>query len=76
FLNEAVPSYQLPSGDILQKCILTKIWTNMSGNSIYRFMILKENQEYIVDIVDLSANRHIASFIISQTKEILARNEF
>ncbi|CAG8731340.1 17283_t:CDS:2 [Cetraspora pellucida] len=39
-------------------------------------MFLKKNQKYVIDIVDLSANQHKASFIMSQTKEIFARNGF
>ncbi|CAG8692009.1 3622_t:CDS:2, partial [Cetraspora pellucida] len=51
-------------------------WTDVSGNFIYGFMILKECEEHVIDIIDLSANRHRSSFLINKTKEILAGNGF
>ncbi|CAG8448340.1 13750_t:CDS:2, partial [Cetraspora pellucida] len=51
-------------------------WTDVSGNSIYGFMILKEQEEHVIDIVDLSANRHRATFIMNKTREILTGNGF
>ncbi|KAL5701103.1 hypothetical protein ACHQM5_026478 [Ranunculus cassubicifolius] len=35
-------------------------WTDISGNSIYAFMILKEESEDVLDILDLSDVRHTA----------------
>lgn len=35
-------------------------WTDVSGNSIYAFMVLKEEREDVLDILDLSAVRHTA----------------
>ncbi|KAL5701102.1 hypothetical protein ACHQM5_026477 [Ranunculus cassubicifolius] len=35
-------------------------WTDISGNSIYAFMILKEESEDVLDILDLSNVRHTA----------------
>ncbi|CAG8457107.1 14104_t:CDS:2, partial [Cetraspora pellucida] len=51
-------------------------WTDVSGNSIYSFMILKEREEHVIDIINLSTNRHRSSFLMNKTKEILARNRF
>lgn len=39
-------------------------------------MVLKELQEYLVDIIDLSADRHRAAFIKETTKDTLTRNGF
>ena len=50
--------------------------TDISENSIYGFIILKKNQEYVIDIANLFANRYRASFIMSQTKKIFAKNRF
>ncbi|CAG8472508.1 7407_t:CDS:2 [Dentiscutata heterogama] len=38
-------------------------WQDVSRNSIYSFMALKEEYEHILDIIDLSANRHTAVFL-------------
>lgn len=35
-------------------------WTDVSGNSIYAFMVLKEESEDVLDIIDLSDVRHTA----------------
>ncbi|CAG8545044.1 5471_t:CDS:2 [Ambispora leptoticha] len=51
-------------------------WTDISENSIYRFMVLKEHEEHVIDIVDLSANRHRASFIKNKFQEIFVSNGF
>jgi hypothetical protein len=49
-------------------------WTDNSGNSIYGFMALKENQEIVLDILDLSAHRHTSDFLRDKVKEILFLN--
>ncbi|CAG8693720.1 439_t:CDS:2, partial [Cetraspora pellucida] len=51
-------------------------WTDISGNSIYGFMILKECEEHVTDIVDLSANRHKATFIMNKIQEVFISNGF
>ncbi|RIB25224.1 hypothetical protein C2G38_1956745, partial [Gigaspora rosea] len=50
--------------------------TDTSGNSIYGFMILKEVQEHIINIINLTANRHRALFIKDKTQKTLIRNGF
>ncbi|CAG8615544.1 223_t:CDS:2 [Cetraspora pellucida] len=51
-------------------------WTDVSGNSIYGFMILKKHEEHIINIIDLSAERHRGLFIKNQTIDMLIRNGF
>ncbi|CAG8523340.1 13032_t:CDS:2 [Cetraspora pellucida] len=51
-------------------------WTNVSKNSIYGFIVLKEHQKHIIDIIDLFAESHRESFIKDQTIDILTRNRF
>ncbi|CAG8490172.1 17981_t:CDS:2 [Cetraspora pellucida] len=46
-------------------------WQDISKNSIYSFMALKENQEYVLDIIDLSSNQHTAAFLKYKVKKIL-----
>ncbi|CAG8714465.1 17896_t:CDS:2, partial [Cetraspora pellucida] len=55
FLCNLNPSYNLPSQDMVRG--------HNSGNSIYGFMALKENQETVVDILDLSTYRHTGEFL-------------
>ncbi|CAG8777492.1 12939_t:CDS:1, partial [Cetraspora pellucida] len=47
-------------------------WTDNSGNSIYSFMALKENQENVLDILDLSAYRYTSDFLKEKVKETLS----
>ncbi|CAG8470604.1 2522_t:CDS:2 [Cetraspora pellucida] len=49
-------------------------WTDNSGNSIYGFMALKESQEIVLDILDLSIHRHTGDFLKNKLKEILVIN--
>ncbi|CAG8623273.1 1363_t:CDS:2 [Cetraspora pellucida] len=49
-------------------------WTDISRNSIYGFMILKEHEKHVIDIIDLSANHHKASFIMNKIEEVLVSN--
>ncbi|CAG8764603.1 12894_t:CDS:2, partial [Ambispora leptoticha] len=49
-------------------------WQDISKNSIYGFMALKEEQEHVLDIVNLSANRHMATFLKEQLEKM--RNDF
>ncbi|CAG8496058.1 3070_t:CDS:2 [Cetraspora pellucida] len=46
-------------------------WQNVSQNSIYSFIALKEEQEHILDIIDLSANHHTAVFLQKKSKKFL-----
>ncbi|CAG8751259.1 387_t:CDS:1, partial [Cetraspora pellucida] len=49
-------------------------WTDNSGNSIYGFMVLKECQEFVLDIQDLSAYHHTAEFLQNKVIEVLSTN--
>ena len=49
-------------------------WTDNSGNSIYGFMALKENQETVIDVLDLSAHRHTGDFLKDKLEEVLSAN--
>ncbi|CAG8661079.1 16171_t:CDS:2 [Cetraspora pellucida] len=49
-------------------------WTDNSGNSIYCFMALKECQETVLDILDLSAYRYKGDFLKNKVKEVLTLN--
>ncbi|RIB00257.1 hypothetical protein C2G38_2234962 [Gigaspora rosea] len=50
-------------------------WTVNSGNSIYGFMLLKKNQETVLDILDLFAYRHTGEFLKDKVKEVLFTND-
>ncbi|CAG8686907.1 2017_t:CDS:1, partial [Cetraspora pellucida] len=49
-------------------------WTDNSGNSVYRFMVLKENQEMVIDVIDLSTYCHTGDFLKDKLKEVLTAN--
>ncbi|CAG8738685.1 12178_t:CDS:2, partial [Ambispora leptoticha] len=49
-------------------------WTDNSRNSIYGFIALKERQEIVLDILDLSAHRHTSDFLKEKVKEVLLAN--
>ena len=49
-------------------------WTDVSGNSIYAFMVLKEECEDVLDIIDLSEFRHTALELKSQLLSNLLLN--
>ncbi|CAG8731133.1 8236_t:CDS:2, partial [Ambispora leptoticha] len=49
-------------------------WTDNSGNSLYSFMALKENQEIVLDILDLLADHHTGNFLKDKLKEVLSIN--
>ncbi|CAG8656961.1 849_t:CDS:2 [Cetraspora pellucida] len=54
-LNELAPNYKPPSS-IMDITVALDGWQDISRNSIYTFMALKEDQEYVLDIIDLSSN--------------------
>ncbi|CAG8633758.1 1952_t:CDS:2 [Ambispora leptoticha] len=49
-------------------------WQNVSRNLIYGFIALKEEQEHVLEIINLSANRHIAVFLKEKLRAILKLN--
>ncbi|RIB14394.1 hypothetical protein C2G38_2195277 [Gigaspora rosea] len=71
-LNHSFSTYLARKFEVMES--LTDItialdgWQDMSKNSIYGFMALKENQEHVLEIINLSANRHTATFLKKQLK--------
>ncbi|CAG8441495.1 5717_t:CDS:2 [Cetraspora pellucida] len=49
-------------------------WTDNARNSIYGFMALKEHQEFVLDILDLSAHHHTSDFLKNKVKDVLSNN--
>lgn len=45
-------------------------WMDLSGNSIYSFMVLKEECDDVLDIIDLSGFRHTALELKNQLLSI------
>ncbi|CAG8786850.1 2768_t:CDS:2, partial [Cetraspora pellucida] len=63
-LNSSFSTYLAKKLELMTSLADTTIaldgWQDISRNSIYGFMALKEDQEYVLDIIDLSSNQHTA----------------
>lgn len=49
-------------------------WSDTAGASIYGFMVLKEEEETVLDIVDVSEHCHHPEFIRDETLSVLERS--
>ncbi|CAG8669052.1 12305_t:CDS:2, partial [Cetraspora pellucida] len=74
-LNNSFSTYLNKKLEVMESqaniTIALDVWQDISRNSIYGFMALKEDKEHVLDIVDLSANRHTATFLKDQLEKIL-----